>query len=66
MKVQIVQLDILLNYLVLASSKGIFLMVLTKYGWEKDIIFMPQDMTEDVLTMIFKITYFTLANPTNQ
>ena len=41
-------------------------MVLTKYGWEKDIIFMPQDMTEDVLTMIFKITYFTLANPTNQ
>jgi len=37
-----------------------------KFRWEKDAIFALQAVTEDVLTMIFEMTYFALANPTDQ
>ena len=37
-----------------------------KLRWEKDAIFALHSMTEDVLTMIFEMTYFTPANPTDQ
>ena len=40
--------------------------VLTKYRWEKDAIFALQAVTEDVLTMIFEMTYFASANHTDQ
>ena len=37
-----------------------------KLRWEKDAIFALQAVSEDVLTMIFEMTYFALANPTDQ
>jgi len=40
--------------------------VLTKYRWEKDAIFALQAVTEDVLTMIFEMTYAALANSIDQ
>ena len=40
--------------------------VLRKYRWEKDAIFALQAVTEDVLTMIFEMTYSAPAVPTDQ
>jgi len=37
-----------------------------KFRWEKDAIFTLQAVTEDVLTMIFEMTYSAPANPTDQ
>jgi len=37
-----------------------------KFRWEKDAIFALQAVTEDVLTMIFEMTYSAVANPTEQ
>jgi len=40
--------------------------VLTKYRWEKDAIFALPAVTEDVLTIIFEMTYSAPVNPTDQ
>ena len=40
--------------------------LVSKFRWEKDAIFALQAVTEDVLTMIFEMTYSAPANATDQ